>query len=155
MLILVDSGSSHSFLSAKLASQLTGASELPHPMTMTVANGAPISCSVQFQETQWEVQGLVFLSDFKVLPLQYFDLVVGYDWLELYSPMRIHWSAKCLSIPYGSSNVVLHSILSKLNVGDRVQICQVSEENTMLESTDSTAAASDTYGDSTAAASVC
>jgi hypothetical protein len=51
MLILVDSGSSHSFLSAKLASQLTGASELPHPMTMTVANGAPISCSVQFQET--------------------------------------------------------------------------------------------------------
>jgi hypothetical protein len=71
---------------------------------------------------------LVFLSDFKVLPLQHFDLIVGYDWLELYNPMRVHW----LSIPYGSSNVVIHDILSKLNVGDRVQICQVSEENTLL-----------------------
>jgi hypothetical protein len=48
MLILVDSRSSHSFLSAKLVSQLTGASELLHPKTVTVANDAPISCSVQF-----------------------------------------------------------------------------------------------------------
>jgi hypothetical protein len=80
---------------------------------------------------------LVFLSDFKVLPLQHFDLILGYDWLELYSPMRVHWSAKWLSIPYGSINVVIRGILSKLNVGDKVQICQVSKENTLLESIDS------------------
>jgi hypothetical protein len=46
MLILVDSGSSHSFLSSKLVGQLSGASKLINPMTVTGANGAPILCSI-------------------------------------------------------------------------------------------------------------
>jgi hypothetical protein len=42
-----------------------------------------------------------------------------------------------MSIPYGSDSVVIHGILSKLTTGDVVQICQVNDEDSMLEGVDS------------------
>jgi hypothetical protein len=57
MMILLDSGSSTSFISSELADDLIGV-------------------------TTWEIQGLTFYSDFKVLPLLHFDVILGYDWLE-------------------------------------------------------------------------
>jgi hypothetical protein len=32
--------------------------------------------------------GAQFYSDFKVLPLQHFDIILGYDWLELIVPWK-------------------------------------------------------------------
>jgi hypothetical protein len=55
-------------------------------------------------------------------------MMLGYDWLEKFSSMKIHWSEKWMAIPYGSSTVVIHGILSQLSPGDAVQILQLSQE---------------------------
>jgi hypothetical protein len=70
----------------------------------------------------------------KVLPLECYDMILDYDWLESYNPMKVHWSAKWLSIPYGSRSVFLQGILSKVSQGTIVQVCQLSEEDLNLVS---------------------
>jgi hypothetical protein len=90
ILILVDSESSHSFLSNVVVGQLSGRSSLPKPLSVQVANGTPIVYQTQFQNAEWVVQGCKFSSDLKVIPLQHFDMIVGFDWLEQFSPMRVH-----------------------------------------------------------------
>jgi hypothetical protein len=96
VLILVDSRSSHTFVSATLVANMSGVSKLHNTLAVKVANGNSLVCSLQLQQAKWEVQGFSFYSDFNVLPLHHFDIILGYDWLELHSPMEMHWSAKFL-----------------------------------------------------------
>lgn len=56
VLILVDLGSSHSFLSATVASQLTGLSSLSPPVLVQVADGGRIRCSQQLLNAARSVQ---------------------------------------------------------------------------------------------------
>lgn len=41
-----------------------------------------------------------------------FDLVLGMDWLEHFSPMHVHWQQKWLCIPYQGVQVMLHGCAS-------------------------------------------
>jgi hypothetical protein len=38
-------------------------------------------------------------------------MVVGMEWLERFSPMKIHWAQKWLTVPYGSSFITLQGLL--------------------------------------------
>lgn len=57
ILILIDSGSSHSFLSAEFASQLPDLKPLAQPMSVRVADGGSICCSTELRGAEWSVQG--------------------------------------------------------------------------------------------------
>jgi hypothetical protein len=89
-----------------------------------VANGNNMVCQHQLLQTPWEVQGCQFVSYFLMLPLQHFDVILGFDWLEQFSLMKIHWGQKWMSIPYQSTTVVLQGILTQLNEGTLVQVIQ-------------------------------
>jgi hypothetical protein len=105
--ILVDSGSSHSFICDSMAAQLEGVSPLPSPMTVQVANGDKLNCVSQLTNTSWSVDGYEFNSNLKVLQLSACDMILGMDWLELHSPMKIHWKQKWLAIPYQNTTAIL------------------------------------------------
>jgi hypothetical protein len=89
VVILIDSGSSNSFINVKWSTQLSGFSELVHPVRVQVANGQVLQCSSVLQAAEWSVQGITFVSDLKVLPLPYYDMIIGMDWLECHSPMKV------------------------------------------------------------------
>jgi hypothetical protein len=55
IVLLVDSGISHSFVSSTLAGKLSGISPLPHPVTVQVADGGNVSCSQFFSSIPWSV----------------------------------------------------------------------------------------------------
>lgn len=105
--ILVDSGSSHSFICSSVASKLQGVSSLQSPLSVKVANGQKLSCSTHIVNAAWYVDGFDFHTDLKVLQLSAYDMILGMDWLDVHSPMKIHWQQKWLSIPYQGSTVVL------------------------------------------------
>jgi hypothetical protein len=126
VVILVDSGSSHSFLSTSLAPKLGGESVLPKPLQVKVANGDKLQCKVHFLQAAWSMQGYQFCTDFKVLPLQHYDMILSYEWLEHFSPMKVHWGAKWMIFPYEHQSVVLQGIVSELIPGDKVQLYQMS-----------------------------
>ncbi|XP_021317789.1 uncharacterized protein LOC110435983 [Sorghum bicolor] len=108
--ILVDSGSSHSFISTATASLLSGHQPLPHPVSVKVANGDTILCETVIPDVEWSVQSYTFHSTFRVLPLGSYDIILGMDWLEAFSPMKVNWRNKWMSISYGSGSVLLHGL---------------------------------------------
>lgn len=110
LLVLVDSGSSHTFLSDRLQPLLMGVQPLAKPITVQVANGQAIVGHYHLPLAEWSMAGLHFKADVKLLPLSAFDLVVGMDWLQRYSPMKVDWNNKWLLIPYQGTMVYLLGI---------------------------------------------
>jgi hypothetical protein len=123
--ILIESGSSNSFISSQLASLLKGASALAKPIQVKVANGEVLISDTHFIQTSWCMSGYEFLSDLKVLPLSCYDMIVGLDLLEMFSPMKVQWKHKWMSIPYKDSVVLLHGAVGDLLEGTIVQVCSI------------------------------
>jgi hypothetical protein len=105
--ILLDSGSSTTFLSEFVAAQLTGVSAQPSSCQVRIAGGGTLTSSFTLLAVQWSIGRLQFTSDLRVLPLSAFDMIIGMDWLESFSPMQIHWKYKQLAIPYEGNTVLL------------------------------------------------
>lgn len=68
-----------------------------------------------------------FISDFLFLPLPSMDLVIAMDWLQHYSPMKIDWYNKWITIPYRDPYVCLQGMLSTLPVGAVIELRLFSE----------------------------
>ncbi|GJN25313.1 hypothetical protein PR202_gb13125 [Eleusine coracana subsp. coracana] len=107
VVILVDFGSSHTFVSSSVARDLTGKMSLDRALKVQVANGDSMQCDAHVCHALWAVQGYEFHSDLKVFPLQYFGMVLGYDWLEQFSPMQVHGGLKWMAVPYQGKTVVI------------------------------------------------
>ncbi|BAH93352.1 Os06g0170800 [Oryza sativa Japonica Group] len=125
VLILVDSGSSCSFLSSVVLPHLTGVKSLLTPVQVKVANGAVLSCTSELPAAKWEVQGHQFSTDFKLLPLDNYDMILGMDWLEKYSPMDINWQAKTIQFGLLDKSVELKGVVPELDKCDLVSIHQL------------------------------
>jgi hypothetical protein len=105
--ILLDSGSSHTFISSEIAAKCSALSELHPPLTVQVANGQTLLCSSHIPSAVWFLQGCQFTSDLKVLPLSTYDMILGLDWLELHSPMEVHWAQKWIHLQHQGHSVHL------------------------------------------------
>jgi hypothetical protein len=96
--ILVDSGSSHNFISEQMAAKFQPWRPLRQGLTVKVADGAQLPCTHELVNCPWSAQGTLFTSTFKILPLQCYDAILGMEWLEMFSPMNIQWKQKWLSV---------------------------------------------------------
>lgn len=127
--ILVDSDSSCSFISETLVAQLSGAIQLANGPRVHIADGTLVPCSVGFRDLGWEVQGTKFQSNFLVMPLPFYDVILGMDWLASFNPMHIDWEHKWLLLPYEGSTVQLQGQLTELPVGSVIQVSAVLSED--------------------------
>lgn len=127
VLVLVDSGSSHTFISAQIASQLQGVALLPEPMTVRVANGHTLHCTSHIPAAIWFLDSVQFQSDLKVMPLSSYDMILGLDWLEKCSPMKVHWGQQWISFAYQGSSVFIQGSEAAVLPPDIViELCKVS-----------------------------
>jgi hypothetical protein len=62
LLILTDSGSSHTFLNDKLRPHLQGVTTISTSLRVQVANGAMVSCHHKLLQAKWQVQNHTFFS---------------------------------------------------------------------------------------------
>lgn len=120
--LLIDSGSSHTFISSELASKLSGVSSIPFPLKVQVANGHTLLCNSCIFQAIWTISAYEFCSDLKVLDLSSFDTIVGMDWLTQFSPMNVHWGQKWMAIPYAGSTTMLFGDMEQLPEGSLLQI---------------------------------
>jgi hypothetical protein len=112
VIMLVDSGSSSSFISDRLANSHPNLIPLPTPVQVRVANGQVISCTHELPQCKVQLQGHCFYIDLKVLPLNWYDIILGMDWLSSHSPMHIHWQHKWLTFQSNGKEVVLQGLRS-------------------------------------------
>ncbi|XP_020184893.1 uncharacterized protein [Aegilops tauschii subsp. strangulata] len=113
MLLLVDSGSTHSFVSKALAARVH-APTVPVPtVEVRVANGERMTCNSMVQGLNWWIQGHTFTTDMRQLELGAYDGVLGMDWLEQFSPMSCHWLDKTLTFEHHSAMITLQGVRPK------------------------------------------
>jgi hypothetical protein len=91
LIVLVDSESSHTFLNSVIANKLKLETVVIPKMVVQVANGASITCSTEVPNFDWWIQGHTFQVAAKILDMGAYDLVLGIDWLEKFSPMTCDW----------------------------------------------------------------
>jgi hypothetical protein len=95
-LILLDSGSSHSFIS----SNFVDVAQLPivslSPRKVKLANGESIIADKKIPHLRWYCQGHTLNTDMVVLDMHPYDAILGFDWLQDHSPMQCDWQKKTL-----------------------------------------------------------
>ena len=111
LLMLVDSSSTHSFIDTKIGSKLHGVQKLLQTIKVQVADGGQIACDMFLPKCNWWTQGHNFTSDFRLLPLGNYDVILGMDWLEQFSPMQIDWIHKWLEFQHQHQLVKLQGIV--------------------------------------------
>jgi hypothetical protein len=110
LLMLIDSGSSHSFIDLGVGKKLPGISPLPKPVTVKVADGGTMSCTHEIVDCSWWMQGHNFKNTFKLLQLGSYDVILGMDWLERFSPMQVDWVNKWMDVELSGKIVRLFGI---------------------------------------------
>jgi hypothetical protein len=107
VLMLVDSGSSHTFVSAGLAARLQLPSRAIVPLRVKVANGGMLECTRELPNVLWSTQGVQFTTSFKILSLGSYDIILGFDWLSTHSPMKVHWAEQTMNFELDGRTVYL------------------------------------------------
>uniref|UniRef100_A0A8R7QJL4 Uncharacterized protein n=1 Tax=Triticum urartu TaxID=4572 RepID=A0A8R7QJL4_TRIUA len=125
VLILVDSGSSNSFLSEQSAARMQAAVQPLAPVPVKIADGGTLSCTGILPQCKWKTQGQVFQSDLRVLSLGCYDMVVGMDWLEQCGPMWVDWTNKTLQFIHEGKEVLLTGIQLGLQSVPEVSAAQL------------------------------
>ncbi|XP_031104476.1 uncharacterized protein LOC116007955 [Ipomoea triloba] len=113
LVILVDSGSTHSFLDPKLLTQLRIESERAHPLRVTVANGEQLICDSICKGMKWQVQEEWFEKDFRLLRLGGCDMVLGMDWIDQFAPIQLHTRPPGISFHKEGKRVLLKGLTRK------------------------------------------
>jgi hypothetical protein len=86
MLILMDSGSSHSFVSTSFVAQ-AGLTTIPiKPRTVQLPIGQTLMSDKMVHNLEWWCQGHTLTFDTRVLDMAAYDAILGYDWLNFIVP---------------------------------------------------------------------
>lgn len=110
VLILVDSGSSHSFVSSSFLSKVGLRSTPASPKQVKVANGEILFSHSCVPDLEWWIQGHSFTSSMRVLDLEAYDAILGYDWLKAQSPITHDWLHKTMQFSYQGKDVILAGV---------------------------------------------
>lgn len=111
VVFLLDSGSSHSFISSRLTQNVTSKQQLPKQQKVRIAGGGHLLCNQFIPQCTWSAAGYEFQSDFKILPLQFYDGIIGMDWLSARGTMQVNWNQKWLSFDHKGIPVFLQGEL--------------------------------------------
>jgi hypothetical protein len=107
MLILVDSGSSHSFINSAFLHRINCPTTKISEATVNVANGETLICDTLVPELTWWAQGHTFTTDMRVLSLGAYDAILGVDWLKRCGDMRCSWVTKVLKFEHKGEEITL------------------------------------------------
>lgn len=110
MLILLDSGSSHSFINASFADRISTSPQSIKPVPVKVANGQILICDKWMPQLNWWAQGNTFQADMHVIELGAYDAILGMDWLRCHSPMLCNWDHRKVSFPHDGKQVTLQGV---------------------------------------------
>ncbi|GFZ10853.1 hypothetical protein Acr_22g0002510 [Actinidia rufa] len=76
VVILIDIGSTHNFLNQEVVRRAGVETIETNPLTVFVANGTKLISTVACKGFKWEMQGVIFQTDTRVLPLKGCDMVL-------------------------------------------------------------------------------
>jgi hypothetical protein len=125
MILLIDSGSTHTFVTRSFAMR-AGCNITSAPaVSVKVANGQYMISDSQVQGLQWWTQGHTFNTDMRVLDIGAYDAILGMDWLKSQGKMACDWNLKSLSFHHHGQEITLQGIVQT----QQAQLAEVSTEH--------------------------
>lgn len=123
--ILVDSGSTNNFLDTALAKKLDIQPQCFKALDVIVANGARLHSLGRCNNLKWQSQGHQLETDFHLLPLKEYDMVLGIQWLRTFGPILWDFEKLLMSFKINGIEVQLK--------GATEQPLQLVDSNTMAK----------------------
>lgn len=91
MTILIDSGSTHSFIDPHTVKLLRlPVQPMRSPMRVRVANGQLMSCQFESPSFGWKMQDEQFHFKFRLMKIGGCDMILGMDWIDMVAPVILH-----------------------------------------------------------------
>ncbi|XP_061364978.1 uncharacterized protein LOC133308374 [Gastrolobium bilobum] len=106
--ILVDGGSTHNFITARMAIFLDLTMQHIPPFQVQVGNGDTLQCTATCVAVPLFLQSNIFSVDLFVLDLKGADVVLGIQWLSTLGPIVTDYSHLTMSFTHNSSTILLH-----------------------------------------------
>lgn len=110
VVVLVDSGSTHNFVSERLAHKLGLQSKSKGKFEVVVANGEKVASGGKCQGVRVLLQGVPIIVDFYILPLEGYDVVLGAQWLRTLGPILWDFSKMLMIFKLEEKKVELRSM---------------------------------------------
>lgn len=110
LLLLVELGSSHSFVDVNMLHKLQVQTTPMAHTKVKVANGDTLLCTEQVKDMTWWLQGHTFSHDTRVLQLGGYDGTLGMDWLREWGTMSCNWDERWIEFSYNKQFVRLQGI---------------------------------------------
>jgi len=95
---LVDSGSSHTFMNYKFAIASNCVMKKALAKKISIAGGGHLVSDATVHNLAYHIQGHDFCSNFHVLPLETYDIILGIDWMYDVSPVTLDLPLRLLTV---------------------------------------------------------
>ena len=111
MILLIDSGSSHTFVTRSFAERAGCTITSAPAVSVKVANGQTMQCDAQVEQLQWSYNDHMFLDTMRILDVGAYDAILGMDWLTSCSPMLCDWLKKTLEFRHNGPLVRMKGLV--------------------------------------------
>jgi hypothetical protein len=103
---LVDTGSDISFMQAKFAIQSKCQISTVDRVKVAVANGENMISQSACLNCPYTIQGHHFTSDFRILEVQGYDIILGNDWILSHSPVGLNLKTREFSVTQNGAKLL-------------------------------------------------
>lgn len=119
LIILLDSGSTGSFINSNLISRLSCSVQKTTPVTVKLPNVQFLSCDSIVPDFTWWMQGETFHTPMRVLDIGAYDAILGVDWLKRHGPIKGDWNTKRIKVTNAGKRVWLQGVTPTDNLSVR------------------------------------
>ncbi|XP_061372918.1 uncharacterized protein LOC133315333 [Gastrolobium bilobum] len=106
--VLIDGGSTHNFITHKMATYLGLVLQTLETFTVQVGNGEGLQCQAYCKEVPLVMQSHTFSVDLYSLELKGADIVLGVQWLSTLGPILTDYSQVLMTFDHQGNNIQLH-----------------------------------------------
>lgn len=121
--ILIDSGSTLSFLQEDMANKLECQTHSVKPLLVRVANGQKLVTTKRATDFKWTVQGHDFQYSPRLLKNVGCDMMLGGDWLRFCTPIELDYANMKFTVTLNGKRVILQAIPLQLTVKSLLDQC--------------------------------
>jgi len=151
IVFLIDSGSTHNFISNHVADRLHCNLTNIKALTVQVADGGIMDCTSMCSNFQWSIQGVDFVIDVFTLDLKNCDMILGIQWLATLKTIVCNYEEMWMAFTWQGQEVFikgndpvtmetvrlkqLNGLLCSANLVSKINLCSLRSINSQERGT--------------------
>lgn len=110
LIILIDSGSTHSFMDTRVAEELKIPVVEMAAMPVTVADGRKTLSNSMTPAFKWKIHQHAFMFNFRLLEMGSFDVILRVNWMTSFNPILFDFEDSSVSFKYQGKEITMRVV---------------------------------------------